>query len=407
MLRVYIRKEDCCGCTACKAICPSGAISMQPDSEGFLYPLIDVYKCNECGLCKQVCAFQTGYDISENLADPPVYAVKHLSEEVRRNSTSGGMFTAISDEILKQKGVVYGAGFDENLVVCHQRAISSIERDKFRGSKYVQSDMRDTIQALESDLRSGLSVLFTGTPCQSAAVRKYLQKREVDLKNLIVCDFVCHNTPSPLIFSEYIGFAEKMKRSKVAEYRFRSKIAGWHSTKSVIVLDNMKEDYLSYYSQLFNGLFYSSLISRMACHNCKYTNLNRSSDLTIGDFWGIEKCLPEFDDNKGVSLLLVNTRKGADLIEKVKDSLNVRKVAIKDCLQPQLQYPPKASEQRDEFWKDYRKKRYEYVISKYMGYCLFNRIRLKMIRLVISSLEAVGFMKYYRFVKYKLLRQKQ
>ena len=374
MIEIFKDKKDCCGCTACYAICPQEAISMQPDSEGFLYPLIDVYKCNECGLCKQVCAFQTGYDISENLAEPPVYAVKHLSDEVRSNSTSGGMFTAISDEILKQKGVVYGAGFDENLVVCHQRATDNIGRNKFRGSKYVQSDMRLTLAQVATDLCEGRQALFTGTPCQAGAVRAYLDKRGVIREGLILCDFICHGTPSPAIFYDYIDLGHKTSKGEIVNHLFRSKVNGWDHTE-VNIFKNGEVDSRSRYSQLYKGLFHSNLVLRPSCHNCKYTNLNRSSDLTIGDFWGIEKCLPEFDDNKGVSLLLVNTKNGANLLEKVKDSLNVREVGIMDCLQPQLQYPVKASGQRSAFWNDYYSKGFRFVAAKYAGNNVVNRFK--------------------------------
>jgi Coenzyme F420-reducing hydrogenase, beta subunit len=341
---------------------------MKPDYEGFLYPNIDVSLCVECGLCKKVCTFQKSYDITNNYKEPLVYGVKHISDEIRSLSTSGGMFTALSDEVLSHNGAVYGAGYDEHMVVCHQRAIDENKRNSFRGSKYVQSEMRQTTRQIETDLAEGISVLFTGTPCQVAAVGEYLREKGVNTDGLLLCDIICYGTPSPLIFSEYLKLCGKRKGKPVTNHIFRTKIFGWHTHIEMNVFEDGQKDYESYYSKLFRFFFISRTVLRPACYNCKFTNFNRPSDITIGDFWGIEKTMPEFDDNKGISLVLINTKKGEMAFDVIKDKTINRKSNVKDCIQPNLVAPTKKHDLRDEFWSCYQKYGFEFVLNKYFGY---------------------------------------
>jgi len=385
MIALLDKKQDCCGCTACKTICPKQAITMQPDEEGFLYPQIHQELCAECGLCKKVCAFQNGYDTVCNLELPEVYAVKHKSDDVRYVSSSGGMFTVLSDEILFNGGVVYGVDFDENMVACHQRAESKTQRNKFRGSKYVQSDVRQAFKDVNVDLKTGKQVLFTGTPCQVAGLKEYLIQIGTDINNLLLCDNVCHGTPSPLIFSDYLRFCETKREKKIVNYFCRSKINGWHSHTEKTVYANGQEDYKSILSQLYKEIFHSHIALRPSCHNCKYTNLKRPSDITIADFWGIEKTMPEFDDNKGISLVLLNTAKGQEIFEKVKDGIVFTQSNMADCLQPNLKEPTKPSSKREMFWLDYQENGFEYVVKKYGGYGAKGSIKRVIIKLLRKS----------------------
>ena len=225
MMLLYERKEECCGCTACMSICPKQAITMISDEEGFLYPSINQELCIECDLCKQVCPFSDNYRTSGNYDQPLVYAAKHKDDKVRMNSSSGGMFTAISDYILDNDGVIYGAAFDENLVVRHQKAETAEDRNKFRGSKYVQSNLNGIFGDIKNELKKGRTVLFTGTPCQNAGLRAFLNK---SYDNLYLCDIVCHGTPSPLMFENYIKYCERKNKSSIKEYYCRFKGKGWH-----------------------------------------------------------------------------------------------------------------------------------------------------------------------------------
>lgn len=384
MITLFTDKKDCCGCTACMNICPKSAITMQSDTEGFLYPVIDISKCIECGLCKRVCGFQNGYEGQEREDLPEIYAVKHKDEQVRMNSTSGGVFTALSDFMLQQEGVIFGASFDDNMVVCHQRADTKKEREHFRGSKYVQSDLRDVFKQIKQLLKEGRYILFTGTPCQVSGLNSYL--KNTNTNKLFVCDIVCHGVPSPLMFKEYINLLERKNNSKIIKYYCRDKVNGWHSHTERAVYANGTEDFKSTLSTVYRELFYSHNVLRPACHNCKYTNFNRPSDITFADFWGIEKSMTEFDDNKGISLVLVNTPKGKELFKGVESNLEIRESNTKDCLQPQLQYPSKPATTRQEFWRDYNAYGFEYVIKKYAGYNTKTRIKAK----IISILKKVG-----------------
>lgn len=360
----YDKKENCAGCSACMNICPLDAISMQADKEGFLYPVTDEEICNDCGLCQKICPFHNDYRISGNFQQPLVYAAKHRSDEVRMNSSSGGMFTAISDYILGNEGVIYGAAFDKDFKVCHQKAVNEGERNKFRGSKYVQSDLKGIFTEIKNELRQGKMVLFTGTPCQNAGLHAYLKK---SYENLYLCDIVCHGTPSPLIFKDYIKYCERKNKSKIKAYYCRYKGNGWHSHTEKAIYVNGKEDYTSTLSQSYKNLFYSHTILRPSCHNCKFKNFQRPSDITIADFWGIERSMPEIDDNIGVSLVLINSSKGTKLFDKAKNQIHYRESNMTDCMQMNLREPYKPSLFREQFWQDYHANGIEYILKKYGG----------------------------------------
>ena len=201
-------KQDCCGCTACASICPRDAISMVPDVMGFLYPKVDVGKCIECKLCERVCAFNEDYhNHLHNLSEPLAYGARHRNMREVETSRSGAAFIAISDVILKMGGVVYGAGYDEHFRVIHKRATTSIERDEFKGSKYVQSDLTGIFRQIKKDLESGFPVLFSGTPCQTAGLNSYIGAKL--RPNLYLLDIVCHGVPSPYIWRDYLDYIEK------------------------------------------------------------------------------------------------------------------------------------------------------------------------------------------------------
>lgn len=375
MIYVFDIKEDCCGCTACQHICPTKAIKMKPDEEGFLYPEINQELCNDCGLCRKVCAFQNGYDTSDNFSIPKVYAIKNKDEDVRMASSSGGIFSAISDCVLDNDGLVSGVAFDENMNVVHKIATTKEKRDEFRGSKYVQSNLHHLYSEIKNLLKQNKMVLFTGTPCQNAGLKGFLDMARVNKENLILCDIVCHGTPSPLLWKEHIRQLENRGNGKVVQYYCRSKVKGWHGHTELVVYENGKKDYKSLSSQKHKVLFYSHIMLRPSCHYCRYANFKRPSDITIADFWGIEKTLPQFDDNKGISLALINTAKGRKLFEDIKAKITYKESNTKDCLQHNLQKPSKISEKREQFWQDYQLHGYEYVIKKYAGFGLVGELK--------------------------------
>jgi coenzyme F420-reducing hydrogenase beta subunit len=386
MIELYNKKQNCCGCTACFSTCRQKAITMVTDDEGFLYPKINTSLCNECSLCVKVCSFKEDYEKFLDFYQPIVYAVKHKSEDIRLSSASGGMFTAISDYILENKGIIYGVSFDENFMVCHKRAENKNEREMFKGSKYLQSDLKDTFIKIKEDLQKDKLVLFTGTPCQTAGLNSYLKK--VNKKNLFLCDIICHGVPSPLIWKEYLYFLEKKYNDKIVGITFRNKVFGWN--KGALVANMIKRTYCKdWFVDYYYSLFFSELILRPSCHECKFCNFERPSDITIADFWGIEKTLPDFNDNKGVSLVLISTVKGKDLFENIKGDLEFIQSNPNDCLQNNLQNPTKSNPKREEFWRDYRGKGFLFVLKKYAKYGLEADVKKILYRLLTKLLRKV------------------
>ena len=351
---------DCCGCTACASACPHDAITMRPDALGFLYPQTDETKCVNCGLCEKVCAFNDSYDKSLNLDTPIAYAARHKDMNEVESSRSGAAFIAISDYILENGGVVYGAGYTDHFRVVHKRAINKEERNEFKGSKYVQSDLNTVFRQVKKDLQNGQTVLFSGTPCQTAGLNSFISKHL--RKNLILVDIVCHGVPGPYLWRDYIAFLEKKHGASICWVNFRDKQAyGWQAHRETFKFVNGGGQKMS-----FTFLFYKHIMFRKSCEKCPYTNLKRPSDITLADFWGWEKTDAKLNrDNKGISLILLNTEKGKELFDAVKDKMNISPVNLQNCLQGNLIRPTKADPQRDKFEYDYSRKGFKYVYYKY------------------------------------------
>lgn len=380
-------KSDCCGCTACASICPKDAMTMEPDTLGFKYPKVDLSKCIDCGLCEKVCAFNDSYDKSLNLKEPEIYAVRHKDMHEIETSRSGAAFIAISDFVLENGGIVYGVGYKEHFKVTHKRATTKWERNEFKGSKYVQSDLDGIFRQVKEDLKQGNTVLFSGTPCQTAGLNSYIGKKLRE--NLVLVDIVCHGVPSPYIWRDYLAYVENKYKSKVVKVDFRDKSRiGWSGHIESFVFDNGNK----IESKIYTDLFYQHIMLRPSCGYCHYTNFNRPSDFTIADYWGWERINPNFNkDDKGVSLVLINTRKGIDLFRNVLETLDKIQTNLEICLQPNLKKPSILNPQWKKFVRDYKRKGFVYVMYKYReenriyNLCKFlNRIKRKMIKLINS-----------------------
>ncbi|MDR3002496.1 MAG: Coenzyme F420 hydrogenase/dehydrogenase, beta subunit C-terminal domain [Fibromonadaceae bacterium] len=308
--------KNCFGCRACEQKCNKNAITMQSNSEGFLYPSIDESLCNKCGLCEKICpAIEQG---SERMP-LKVYAAKNPNEEIRQQSSSGGIFTLLAEHIINKGGVVYGAKFNENWEVVHDYAETTEGLAAFRGSKYVQSNIGDTYKTAKDFLQTGRDVLFSGTPCQIAGLKAFLQK---DYDNLITVDFVCHGVPSPLVWKKYLNeLIDNVHH--ISSIKFRDKSIGWKIfCFAVHFSPSADKNNLQIIEPLnintYMKGFLRDLYLRPSCHNCPAKKLKSGSDITIADYWGIQKVLPEFDDDKGVSLVMINTERG----KKIYDLLN-------------------------------------------------------------------------------------
>lgn len=352
-------KQDCSGCCACEDICPVHAIKMKRDKEGFLYPKIDKDICLECGKCDRVCLFN---DREQLCAVQHAYGVKHKELKIRERSRSGAAFVAFSDWILQKDGVVYGAVMNKKFEVHHERATTYEQRNQMQKAKYVQSDTKHICLKVEKDLNDNKYVLFSGTPCQIAGLQGYLKEKNVDTNRLYTCDLICHGVPSPNVWKDYIGFIENKFKKKVIQAEFRDKEFGWeaHYESFKLMGENKKR-----VTQEYTNLFYKHIILRPSCSCCKFANMNRVADITLGDFWGIEKHNDSFNDNRGISLIFTNTRKGNKLFQDVKEKFEFFECNPQECMQPTLQRPSKASVRRKEFWYDYERKSFDKLLKKY------------------------------------------
>lgn len=366
-------KADCCGCTACASICAHQAITMKPDTLGFLYPKVDIEKCTNCGLCEKVCAFNESYDTSLNLEKPQAYGARHKDINEVETSRSGAAFIALSDWILEQNGVVYGVGYKGHFHVAHKRATTKEERDEFKGSKYVQSDLSNIFLQVKQDLKNNKIVLFSGTPCQTSGLNSFIGKKLRE--KLFLIDIVCHGTPSPNIWRDYITYYEKKYNRKIISVDFRDKKEyGWSNHKESFILDNNIKVLPKFHP--YSTLFCKNIIYRLSCGNCHFCNTKRPSDITIADFWGWEKTNPNLNkDNKGISLILINTEKGQTLFDNVHNRLKFIKADLNNCLQPNLKHPSILNPRSKEFEDLYVKYGFEYVLKKYTNVGLTNRCK--------------------------------
>lgn len=317
----------CSGCTACFAICPKDAITMQADLEGFKYPVIDKNKCIDCGLCYNVCPLDK---MCGNLeGDKTSFACSAKDENFAKQSSSGGVFAILANMYIKEQAVIYGAAFDDNWNVCHIRADKKDELKRLYTSKYVQSDIGNTFRQVKSDLDNGKKVLFAGAPCQVAGLKSYLQK---DYLNLLSVDFICHGVPSPLVWQRYIIAMEKKLNNKITEISFRDKKDGWKNYYFKLSTANGDVFYEKHGENIYMKGFLKDLYLRPSCYDCKFKTLHRASDITLADFWGIEKIIPEINVEKGVSLCWASSEKGKRVLADVLKQTDYYEVKLREAI---------------------------------------------------------------------------
>lgn len=292
---------------------------------------------------------------------PKIYAVRHKDPAVRAASRSGGIFTAVSDHVISEQGVVYGCALTEDLKAVHIRAEKREERDRMRGSKYVQSELGDTFRNVSSDLQAGRTVLFSGTPCQVAGLKGYLGK---PYDNLFCVDIACHGVPSPKVWAAYLRWQEERNGAKIVAADFRNKRDfGWRAHRETLVFDNGK----CVSSTVFRNLFYGHAVLRPSCSECPYKSVWHPGDMTIADYWGIEKAAPEFDDDKGVSLVLIHNEAGQRLFDAARGEVEWKQTRMEDSMQPSLEAPFPKPADRDQFWQDFSRNPFGVLAKKYGG----------------------------------------
>lgn len=352
-------KENCCGCECCIEACSHGAISAGYDALGFMIPKLDETACVGCGRCDIVCPFNKP---AESIAvnRPISYAARNVSVDVVKQSRSGGIFSLIAEAILTKGGVVYGAALSKDMIVSHIRVDSPADISKLRGSKYAQSRMSGVYYSVLQDVKRGVNVLFSGTPCQVYALKEYLPK--VFLPRLFTIDIVCHGVASPAVWNEFVGFVGREQQAKVVAADFRDKIRyGWDGLhkESFRVKGRSGKVFVPFH-------YYGDFQLRHSCNNCPFTSLQRPSDLTIGDLWSWRETAPELNRDKlGCSLILVNTEACSDMIDAVSDKLIMKRVDIESILQPNMQRPSIRSQIREQYEEDFKNLSFDKVLAKY------------------------------------------
>ena len=363
-----IKKDACCGCTACYSVCPKNAITMECDEEGFLYPKIDENKCVNCGLCLKVCRDKMKYLTDINKVK--VYAAKNRDECVLKKSSSGGISNALGKKIIDVGGIVYGVIYDENHRVIVKRSETKKDLDRLYGSKYVQADLQNTFKEVHDDLRNNKVVLFIATSCYVAGLKSFLINKKCNIDNLYTVDLVCHGVPSPKIFSDYINYLRE--KYDFDHFEFRTKELPWgYGSKNygcTIFLKNNKKIVDSTDARLFLNIFFSNYCLRPCCYKCAFSKIEKPADMTIADYWGVANEHPDFFDEKGVSAVIIHTDKGEKLFNDTKDIIaiksSINKVKNK---QPNLDKPSGIKNDRDLFWKTYEDMGFKYVCKKYFG----------------------------------------
>ena len=308
-------------------------------------------------------------------SSPVTFAVKHKDEKVRAASRSGGVFTALSDAVLEKGGVVYGAVLDENMTAHHVRAADRETRDRMRGSKYVESRLGTAYRDVLEDLRNGIPVLFTGTSCQVAGLRAFLGR---DYEDLLLADILCHGVPSAKLWRKYLEWQEE-KHGRCTEVDFRNKTDfGWADHVESLRFENGgKVD-----SKVYSTLFYSHQILRPSCYECRYKTVMHPGDITMADYWEIERALPGFNDNKGVSLVMVNNDRGLRAFEGVRDGLAWEKTEYENSTRKSMFTPANRPQDRERFWRDVEERDFGYIANHYGGNALSTKIEQKLRSLV-------------------------
>lgn len=308
---------------------------------------------------------------------PIAYAIKHNRDGVRRDSQSGGAFTAFSDIVLEAGGIVYGCVISADNCATHLRADSTEQRNLMRGSKYIQSRLEDTFVSCKKDLDEGKSVLFSGTSCQVEALQKYLGK---EYDNWVCIDIICHGVPSPYVWKLYLSWWEKKKKEKIMKVEFRNKRDfGWHSHMETLTFESGTK----VSAKIFRNLFYGHYVLCPCCYECPYKKIMHPGNITIGDCWGIEKVDPGFDDNGGISLVMINDCKGEQVYEKSKHNFYAKPIEIENIMQKPLVSPFERPYDRQKFWKDLNTRSFWYLEMKYGAESFYFRIMRKLFKVLM------------------------
>lgn len=369
----YKQKETCSGCMACAQECPTSCIHPIIDEEGILYPKVDLSECIDCDNCVRMCPFTHPDEYKKQPISS--YAAWSRDVDTRYKSATAGVFTTLAKKFIEDGGVVYGAAYDNDMHLSHIRVDSVEGLSAIQSSKYVQSDFSSIYHMVQKDINEGFQVMVSGVGCQIAGIHAALRG-----ENLLLVDITCLGVPSPGVFKKYVQSLEKKHGKKVTDIDFRDKKTGWKTySQTVTFEDGSSISYKNDENPYMRG-FLEKIYMRPSCYKCPFCDTKRVGDITIGDFWGIEKTLPELDDKRGVSLLYGVTEKGKKMIESCKE-IEIVKCKIEDTLQQSLVRPADASPKREAFFKDYIKMDFDKLAKKHM------KQRSKIIRFAVNMLK--------------------
>lgn len=397
-----IDEKQCCGCHVCYNICPKNAIEMVEDEKGFKHPIVDKEKCINCGLCKKVCPVLNS---KKEIKEIKAYAGYNKNEEERKNSSSGGIFILLAKEIIKRKGIVYGAHLNKDNKVEHTKAEALDELEELMGSKYVQSTIGNVYKEVKKELENDRYVLFTGTPCQIEGLKSYLIK---DYDKLYTQDIICHGVPSPLVWEKYKEYRKTIdKEDKPEKISFRNKDNGWELFNMKFTYKN-KEYKLDQTKDLFMNAFLSDTILRSSCYQCSFKKKYRISDITLADYWQVKEVHPELNDNKGISLIIVNSSKGEELIKCISKSIELKETNLEEAIKynPAMIMSPKEDPKREKFFNNIDKLSFDKLVKKYtIKQPLHIRIINKLKKILKAIIVRIPFL-HKSFIKYKQKKKK-
>lgn len=391
-----IDKEKCCGCNACGDICNQHAITFHLDREGFWYPRVDPNLCTNCGMCERTCPQLVKYDQKHyHLQTPRVFAAYSKDEDIRMDSTSGGIHSMLALNIYKKQGYVGGAIYNSDHTVSQTISYDKELLSQIRSSKYLQSNAEGIYRHIQSLLKQDKLVFFCGTPCQIKALHLFLRK---DYENLITCDFVCRGVNSPKVFLSYMKMLEKEFKSTATNIKFKAKDEGWHNFSMRVKFANGKEYCKNRWQDLFFiGYLQNGVFTRPSCFACRFKGFPRTSDITLADFWGIENIDPSMDQDKGTSLVMINSPKGMKLFESIKEQIEWKEFSYEEALKenPAIENSlNRPDTNREIFFNDIDKLPYYKVAQKYFVQQSTKESILKRIKLKL------GYM-YYMAQKFK------
>lgn len=384
-----IDKDKCCGCLACVSICPKNAINVIEDENGFKEPYIDQSKCIDCKLCVNTCP-RNKFE-SYNSKTPKAYACYSLDEEIRKNSSSGGLFPIIARYILNNNGTVYGAAIQNNIAK-HIRINSLDDLELLMGSKYVQSDTNGIYEMVKEDLKQNINVLFSGTPCQIAALYSYLNKSKVQsIETLYTIEVICHGVPSPKVLDKYLKEKQNEYSSSIKKINFRDKHYGWKNFSFSIKFENGDKYIQSLSKDIYMQAFLKNVCLRKSCYNCTFSSLPRTADITLGDYWGVQYKYSHLSDDKGISLMLVNNEKGNNLIESIKNDIYIEPTDLNFGIEhnPCIIKPVKEHENREIFFNELDNMTFKELQNKYFKPLKENILHrgIRKFKRILSSLK--------------------